>query len=96
MQCPYLVHKPTTINAARCARSKLACCAFSQETASAVACSRMPRCSWLTMGNLSWHVAPRPLADGERLIAGVVPCLVHEATMASATCRARARSKLAC
>ena len=54
------------------ARSKLACCASSRETASAVARSRVPRESRLILGGRSWHDAPRPRAEGERPIAGAV------------------------
>ena len=54
------------------ARSKLARCASSRDTASTVARSRMPRERRLILGGRSWHVAPRPRAERERLPAGVV------------------------
>jgi len=54
------------------ARSKLARCASSRETASAVARLRMPRESRLILEGRSLHVAPRPRAERERLPAGSV------------------------
>ena len=48
------------------AGSKLACCAFFRPTESAVARSRAPRENRLILGGRSWHVAPRPRADGRK------------------------------
>ena len=40
---------------------------------SAVVRSHVPRESRLVLGGRSWHVAPRPCAEGERPLAGAVP-----------------------
>ena len=50
VQWPFLVREATATSAARRARSTLACCASSRETASEVAHSRMPRESRLILG----------------------------------------------
>ena len=55
------------------ARSKLACCASSRETASAGARAARGTRRWLGVGGRSWHVAPRPRAEGERPLAGAAP-----------------------
>ena len=70
---PYLVHRPTTTSAARRARNKLACCASSRETASAVPRSRVPHKRRLILDGRSWDVAPRPRAEGERPLVSAVP-----------------------
>ena len=57
------------------ARSKLACCASSRETASAVVRSHVPRESRVILGDRSWHVAARPRAEGERPLTGAAPLL---------------------
>ena len=72
MQCPCLVHGPTTISEARRAHNKLALCASTRETANAVACSRVPQKSRLMLGGRSWYVAPRPRAEKERPLAGAM------------------------
>ena len=55
------------------ARSKLECCAFSRETASAEAHLRVPRKSLLIVGAHHWHIIPGPYAEGDKPLAGVVP-----------------------
>ena len=72
VQCPCLVHEPTTISEARRTRNKLALCASTRETANAVACSRVPQKSRLMLGGRSWYVAPRPRAEKERPLAGAM------------------------
>ena len=72
-------------------RSKLECCASSRETASAVVRLRVPRKSRLILGGRSWHVAPRPRAEGERPLAGAMPLSsARNTTTTSAARRARA------
>ena len=61
------------------ARSKLECCASSQETASAGACAARGTRRWLGVGGRSWHVAPRRkvgrgLAKYRRGVAEAVLC----------------------
>ena len=93
--CPFVVYGPITTGAARRARSKLACSASSRETAGAVARSLVPRESRLILGDRSWHVTPRPRAEGERPLAGAVPfCGARNDHNQRGT--AHARSKLAC
>ena len=101
MQCPFVVHRPTTTSAARHTRSKFACCAFFRETASEVADSEqsgaLARATRKPAGTgcHRWHGAPRPRTEAERPLAGV---------MSSPTARTdhnrhsmvRACSKLAC
>ena len=77
------------------ARKKLACCASSRETASAVTRPRVPRENQLILGGHSWHVAPRQRAEGERPLAGAVP-LLSAWTAHDQRSTAHARSKLAC
>ena len=73
MQCPCLVPEPTTISEARRALNKLANCASSRQTASAVPRSRVPRKSRLILEGRSWHVTPRPRTEGERPLEGAIP-----------------------
>ena len=94
MQCPSIGHKPTTTSAARRACRKLACCAHSRGIASAVAHARVPRTSRLCVGGRTWHIAPRPRAEGERPLAGAVPFHMSR-TDHNQRGTARARSKLA-
>ena len=77
------------------ARNKPACCAYSQEAASAVARSRVPRESRLVLGGRNWHVSPRPWAEGEKPFACAVPFFVRGPSGTSATRRARARTSRA-
>ena len=49
---------------------------------------------WLGVGGRSWHVAPRPRAEGERPLAGTCPSR-HEPTTTSAARRARVASSRA-
>ena len=74
MQCPFISRRPITSSAARRACGKLACFATSRETASAVALACVPRESRLSVGDRSWNVATRPCTEGERPLAGAVPC----------------------
>ena len=55
------------------ARRKRACCASSRETVSAAARLHVPREHRLILGGRSWYVAPRPRAEGERPLVGVIP-----------------------
>ena len=68
--CPCPVHRPVTASTAQRARNKLACCASSRETASAVPYSRVPHKSRLILEGRSWYVTPRPRAEGERPLEG--------------------------
>ena len=77
------------------ARSKLANCASSRETASAVARSRLPREHRLVLGGRNKCVVPRPRAEGERPLVGAIP-LPSAAIDHNQRGAARARSKLAC
>ena len=95
MQCPCLVHEPTTVSKARHARNKLALCASTRETASAVARSSVPRKSRLLLGGRTWYVAPRSHAEGERPLGGAMP-LPSAPTDHNQRGTARARSKLTC
>ena len=54
------------------ARSELACCASSRETASAVARLRVICEHRLILGGRTWYVAPRPRAEGERPLVSAV------------------------
>ena len=94
VQCPCLLYKRPTTSAARRARSTLACCASSRETASAVPRSRVPRKSRLILGGRSWYVAPRPRTEGEGPLGGAMP-LPSAPTDHNQRGTARARSKRA-
>ena len=76
------------------ARRKLACSAFSRETAIAVAPSRVPRKSRLSLGGNQWHVTPRPHAEGKGSLSGALP-LPSAWSDHSQRATARARNKLA-
>ena len=95
MQCPCLVHEPSTISETRRARIKLSNCASSQETASAVPRSRVPRKSRMILEGRTWYVTPRPHAEGERPVEGAIP-YPSALTDHNQTGTARACSKLAC
>ena len=97
MQCPYLVHKSTTTSAVRRARSsKLACCASSRETASAVVRSHVPRESRLVLGQAAAGTSHHSRAPKERDLSPVqCPCLTRGTTTASAARCARAASSSA-
>ena len=73
-------------------RGKLACCATSRETASAVALENVPRECRLRVGGHSSHVAPRSCTDGERPAAGAVPFQFRRHITSSAARPARTAS----
>ena len=77
------------------ARRKLASSASSSDTESADAPPLSDTRRWLGVKDSSWHVAPRPHAEGEMPIAGT-PLFYEVIYQHNQPATRRARSKLAC